>query len=184
LAASEQVTQLLLDWNSGNEAARDELIPIVYDELRRIARRHLRGEARSHTLQTGALVNEAYLRLIDQAAPWRNRAHFFGIAAQMMRRILVDHARAHLYAKRGAGAEQVSLTEAEGLVAGAEDLVALNDALLVLAEVDPQQSKIVELKFFAGMTIDEVAEATGISTATIEREWRSARAWLSDELGR
>jgi RNA polymerase sigma factor (TIGR02999 family) len=184
LAAPEQVTQLLLDWNSGNAAARDELIPIVYEELRRIARRHLRREGPSHTLQTGALVNEAYLRLIDQSAPWRNRAHFFGIAAQMMRRILVDHARAHLYAKRGGGAQQVSLTEAEGLAAGAEDLVALNDALLALAEVDPQQSKIVELKFFAGMTIDEIAEVTGISTATIEREWRSARAWLSGELGR
>jgi RNA polymerase sigma factor (TIGR02999 family) len=182
MSAPEQVTQLLLDWNNGNAAARDELIPIVYDELRRIARRHLRREGPAHTLQTGALVNEAYLRLIDQSAPWRNRAHFFGIAAQMMRRILVDHARAHLYAKRGAGAQKVSLTEAEGLAAGADDLVALNDALLALAEVDPRQGKIVELKFFAGMTIDEIAEVTGISTATIEREWRSARAWLIDEM--
>jgi RNA polymerase sigma factor (TIGR02999 family) len=115
MSATGEVTQLLLDWNNGDQAALDQLMPIVYDELRRIARRHLRREGPAHTLQTAALVNEAYLRLIDQNAPWRNRAHFFGIAAQMMRRILVDHARAHLYAKRGAGAQQVSLTEAHGL---------------------------------------------------------------------
>lgn len=184
MSATQQVTQLLLDWNSGNQDALEELMPIVYDELRRIAQRYLRREGPAHTLQTAALVNEAYLRLIDQSAPWRNRAHFFGIAAQMMRRILVDHARAHLYAKRGGGAEQVSLSEADGLASGAEELVALNDALASLSEIDSRQGKIVELKFFAGMTIDEIAEVTGISTATVEREWRSARAWLSGELGK
>src|SRR5262245_48454925 len=141
MMATQQVTKLLLDWNSGNEAALEELMPIVYDELREIARRHLRRDKAAHTLQTGALVNEAYLRLIDQSAPWRNRAHFFGIAAQMMRRILVDHARAHLYAKRGAGAQQVSLAEAEGLIDNAAELVALNEALLSLAEADPRQAR-------------------------------------------
>lgn len=157
-------------------------MPVVYDELHQIAQRHLRREGPRHTLQTSALVNEAYLRLIDQTVPWRNRAHFFGIAAQMMRRILVDHARAHLYAKRGGGAQQVSLAEAAGLAGRAADLIALDDTLQSLAELDPQQGKIVELKFFAGMTIEEIAEVCGISTATVEREWRAARAWLSDEL--
>jgi RNA polymerase sigma factor (TIGR02999 family) len=184
MATTNQVTQLLIDWNNGNPAALDQLMPAVYDELHRIARRHLRREERGHTLQTSALVNEAYLRLIDQTVPWRNRAHFFGIAAQMMRRILVDHARAHLYAKRGGGALQVSLAEADGLAARAADLIALDDVLHSLAELDPQQGKIVELKFFAGMTIQEIAEVVGISTATVEREWRAARAWLSDELSR
>jgi len=178
------MTQLLQDCSSGNQKALDELMPIVYDELRRIARRHLRREGPAHTLQTSALVNEAYLRLINQTAQWRNRAHFFGIAAQMMRRILVDHARAHLYAKRGGGAQQLSLTEADGLAAGAQDVVNLNEALLSLTEIDPRQSRIVELKFFAGMTIEEIAEVTELSTATVEREWRSARAWLSGELGK
>ena len=183
MAATEQVTQLLLDWNRGNDAALDQLMPIVYDELRRIARRHLKRERRSHTLQTSALVNEAYLRLIDQSTAWQNRAHFFGIAAQMMRRILVDHARSHLYAKRGAGARQVSLAEAAVVAGPAGDLIALDDALLSLAEIDPQQSKVVELKFFAGMTTAEIAAVTGCSTATVEREWRAARAWLSVQLG-
>jgi RNA polymerase sigma-70 factor (ECF subfamily) len=177
-----EVTQLLIEWNNDNPAALDRLMPVVYDELHRIAQRHLRREGPGHTLQTSALVNEAYLRLIDQTVPWRNRAHFFGVAAQMMRRILVDHARAHLYAKRGGGAQQVSLAEVDGLAGRAANLVALDDALLSLAEMDPQQGKIVELKFFAGMTIEEIAEVVGISTATVEREWRAARAWLSDEL--
>jgi RNA polymerase sigma factor (TIGR02999 family) len=184
MSATNQVTQLLIDWNNGNPAGLDQLMPIVYDELHRIAQRHLRREGPGHTLQTSALVNEAYLRLIDQTVPWRNRAHFFGIAAQMMRRILVDHARAHLYAKRGGGAQQVSLAEAADLAGRAADLVVLDDALLSLAGIDPQQSKIVELKFFAGMTIEEISEVVGISTATVEREWRAARAWLSGELSK
>lgn len=184
MTTTSQVTQLLIDWNNGNPAALDQLMPVVYDELHRIAQRHLRREGPGHTLQTSALVNEAYLRLIDQHAPWRNRAHFLGIAAQMMRRILVDHARSHLYAKRGGGIQQVSLAEADGLPARAADLVALDDVLQSLTEIDPQQGKIVELKFFAGMTIQEIAEVVGISTATVEREWRTARAWLSAELSR
>ena len=182
MPSTEQVTELLIDWNNGNPAALDQLMPMVYDELHRIARRHLRREAPGHTLQTSALVNEAYMRLIDQTVTWRNRAHFFGIAAQMMRRILVDHARAHLYAKRGGGAQQVSLAEAADLVRNSADLIALDEALQSLAGIDPQQSKVVELKFFAGMTIEEISEVMGISTATVEREWRFARAWLSGEL--
>lgn len=182
MPSTEQVTELLIDWNNGNPAALDQLMPMVYDELHRIARRHLRREAPGHTLQTSALVNEAYMRLIDQTVTWRNRAHFFGIAAEMMRRILVDHARAHLYEKRGGGAQQVSLAEAADLVKHSADLIALDEALVSLAGIDPQQSKVVELKFFAGMTIEEISEVMGISTATVEREWRFARAWLSGEL--
>jgi RNA polymerase sigma factor (TIGR02999 family) len=179
---SHQITDLLIAWSDGNKHAQDQLMPLIHDELRRIARRYLQREGEAHTLETGALVNEAYLRLIDQTTPWRNRAHFLGIAARMMRRILVDHARAHLYAKRGGAVEHISLTEAEGVAGGANDLLKIDEALLALSQVDPRQGQIVELKFFAGMTIDEIAEVTGISTATIEREWRFARAWLSDQL--
>ena len=182
---SEQVTNLLFAWGEGDEAARDRLIPLVYHELRRIAAHYLRNERGNHTLQTSALVNEAYLRLVDQIVPWQSRAHFFGIAAQLMRQILVDHARTRLRLKRGGGQAQVSLAEAEHLAEGkSADLLALDDALQALAAVDPQQGRIVELRFFAGLTIEETAEVTGLSTATVEREWRASRAWLRVELSK
>jgi RNA polymerase sigma factor (TIGR02999 family) len=182
---SEEVTNLLLAWGRGNEAARDQLIPHVYNELRRIAAHYLRNERRNHTLQTSALVNEAYLRLVDQNAPWQSRAQFFGIAARLMRQILVDQARTRLRLKRGGDQAQVSLAEAAHLAEGkSADLLALDDALQALAAVDPRQSRIVELRFFAGLTIEEAAEVTGLSTASIEREWRAARAWLRAQLSK
>jgi RNA polymerase sigma factor (TIGR02999 family) len=181
--ASQNVTQLLLAWERGDEAARDELIPLVYDALRRIARHHLRGERAGHTLQTTALINEAYLRLVDQSVPWQSREHFFGIAARLMRQILVDHARARQRLKRGGDRQQISLAYAEAEPAQTADLLALNDALETLAAVDPQRSRIVELRFFGGLTIEETAQVMGISTPSVERGWRAARAWLQTELG-
>lgn len=183
--SSQEVTQLLLAWGQGNEAARDQLIPLVHRELRRLARGHLRREQPDHTLQTSALVNEAYLRLVDQHVSWQGRAHFFGIAARLMRQILVDHARARLRFKRGGDQVQVSLAEAAQLAeAKSADLLALDDALQTLAIMDSQQGRIVELRFFAGLTIEETAEVIGLSTATVEREWRAARAWLRVELSK
>ncbi len=155
-------------------------MPLVYDELRRIARGYMRRERPDHTLQTSALINEAYIRLVDQqGAHWQNRAHFFAIAAKLMRRIMVDYARSRGYAKRGGNALQVSFDE-ELAVSGkqAADVVALDDALKDLEEIDPRKSQIVELRFFGGLSIDETAEALAISTPTVEREWRAARAWL------
>jgi RNA polymerase sigma factor (TIGR02999 family) len=185
MTSSNQVTQLLIDWSKGDQAALDKLTPFVYDELHRIARHYMRRERPGHTLQTSALVNEAYLRLVDQSVPWQNRAHFLGIAARLMRQILVDHARAHKYAKRGGGAQKVSLDQAADLAqARASDLVALDDALNSLAAMDPHQSRIVELRFFGGLTIEETAEVVGLSHATIEREWSAARAWLRREMSR
>lgn len=175
---SMQVTRLLIDWQNGNQSALDELLPMVYDELHRIARRYMRREGPGHTLETPALINEAYMRLIDQTASWKNRTHFFAIAAQLMRHILIDHARAHLRAKRGGGALQVSLSAAADLAGRARELIALDDALQTLAQVDPQKAQIIELRFFAGLTIEETAEALGISDTTVEREWRVARARL------
>jgi RNA polymerase sigma factor (TIGR02999 family) len=185
MTSSNEVTRLLIDWSKGDQAALDKLTPFVYEELHRLARHYMRRERPGHTLQTSALVNEAYLRLVDQSVPWQNRAHFFGIAARLMRQILVDHARAHNYAKRGAGAQKVSLDQAADLAqARATDLVALDDALNGLADMDPQQSRIVELRFFGGLTIEETAEVVGLSHATIEREWTAARAWLRREMSR
>jgi RNA polymerase sigma factor (TIGR02999 family) len=184
MVATDSVAQLLLDANGGNQVAVDRLLPIVYEELHRIARRHMRRERPDHSLQTAALVNEAYLRLVQQQTSWQSRAQFLGIAAQLMRRILIDHARAHLYAKRGGGAKRLSLTEADGLIENAEDLVRLNDALLSLAQVEERQVRIVELKFFAGMTIEEIAAMLEVSPRTVEREWRTVRAWLAAELSR
>jgi RNA polymerase sigma factor (TIGR02999 family) len=185
MASTNEVTRLLIDWSKGDQAALDRLTPFVYDELHRQARHYMRRERPGHTLQTSALVNEAYLRLVDQNVPWQNRAHFFGIAARLMRQILVDHARAHNYAKRGGGAQKVSLDQAADLAqARATDLVALDDALNGLAAIDPQQSRIVELRFFGGLTIEETAEVVGLSHATVEREWTSARAWLRREMSR
>jgi RNA polymerase sigma factor (TIGR02999 family) len=177
---------MLVDWSRGDQQALAELMPLVYDELRQIAARYLRREHPGHTLQTTALVHEAYLRLIDQKhVNWQNRAHFFGIAAQMMRRILVDHARGQRTDKRGGGATKLSLDEAIGLAEEREvDLVALDDALTNLAAMDAQQSRIVELRFFGGLTVEEVAEVIGVSPATVKREWSMAKAWLYRELGK
>jgi RNA polymerase sigma-70 factor, ECF subfamily len=182
-ASSENVTQLLLDWSKGDQKALDQLIPIVHAELHNLARHYMRGERRGHTLQTSALVNEAYLRLVDQNVTWQNRAHFFGVAAQLMRRVLVEYARNKNRFKRGGGQQKVSLSVVvETAQAEEADLIALDDALRSLAEIDPRQCRIVELRYFGGLTIEETAEALGVSGATVEREWRLARAWLLREL--
>ena len=178
------VTELLLAWNGGDKAALDQLIPVVYDELRRQASRYLRGERPGHTLQTTGLVNEAYLRLVDQRnVRWQNRAHFFGIAAQLMRRILVDHARAKHREKRGGADLRVSLDDAMMMTKGRDiDLVTLDEALDRLAKIDPQQSRVVELRFFGGLNVEETAEVLGISPATVKRDWSVAKAWLYREI--
>ncbi len=185
MQSNDAVTQLLVDWSKGDQAALDKLMPMVYAELRRLASNYLRRERADHTLQPTALVNEAYLKLVDQKnAKWQNRAQFFGISAQLMRRILVDHARQHQAAKRGGSDQQrLSITSAEGLATQpVVDLLALNEALDELAKMDPQQSRIVELKFFAGLSIEETAEVLGIGHATVERDWKMARAWLRRQL--
>jgi len=183
-ASLKDVTQLLVHWGKGDKQALDRLMPLVYDELHRMASRYLRRERQGHTLQTTALINEAYLRIVDQdRVNWQNRAHFFGVAAQMMRRILVDHARSHLYAKRGGGAQKLTLDEAIATPQERDlDLVALDDALTTLAEIDPQQSRIIELRFFGGLTIEETAEVLSISPATVKRDWNMAKAWLYGEI--
>lgn len=183
-ASSERVSKLLLNWGQGDQGAREALIPLVYDELRRLARRYLRRERPDHTLQSAALVNEAYLRLIRQEQPqWQNRAHFFGVAAQLMRHILVDHARNRAAAKRGAGAPRLSLDPEFALPHERDlDLVALDDALNQLAALDSQQSRVVELRFFGGLSIEETSVVLGISSATVKREWATARAWLQREM--
>jgi RNA polymerase sigma-70 factor, ECF subfamily len=182
----KEVTQLLVDWSGGDQAAFDKLVPLVYEELHRLARRYMGREQAGHTLQTTALVNEAYLRLVDQKRMrWQNRAHFFAIAAQMMRRILVDYARKRRYAKRGGDQLRVSLAEAEGLSQErAADVVALDEALESLAEIDPQQARVVELRFFGGLTIEETAEVLGLSRDMVNREWSTARAWLYREMSK
>ncbi|MBV8816833.1 MAG: sigma-70 family RNA polymerase sigma factor [Acidobacteriaceae bacterium] len=180
----QDVTALLLQWGSGDNAALEKLTPLVYDDLRRLARSYLRSERSEHTLQSTALVHEAYMRLIDQRhVQWQNRAHFFGISAQLIRRILVDHARAAQAEKRGGGAPKLSIEE--GLAATGQrdfDLVALDDALRQLAELDPQQARIVELRYFAGLTVEETAEVMQVSTATVKRDWVVAKAWLRREI--
>jgi len=178
--APKEVTRLLVAWSNGDRAALDDLIPLVYDELRRLASRYMRRESQGHTLQTSALINEAYLRLVDQKkVQWQNRAHFFGVAARLMRQILVDHARSRSRAKRGGGAQMVTLAEQLVLYKEAADVIALDDALNNLAEMDPRKSQIVELKCFSGLTTDEVAEVLKITSRTVEREWRKAKAWLN-----
>jgi RNA polymerase sigma factor (TIGR02999 family) len=179
-------TQLLVEWNRGNQAALDELFPIVYDELRRLARNYLRLERTGHTLQPTALVHEAYLRLIDQrSVSWQNRGQFFGLAAQMMRRILVNHAVARHAAKRGGHAQRVPLDEAiDVLEARQVDVVALDAALKALEALDARQSQIVELRFFGGLTVDETADVVGISPASVKREWAAAKLWLLREIDR
>jgi RNA polymerase sigma-70 factor (ECF subfamily) len=177
-------TELLSAWSAGDKAALEQLMPMVYQELRRMAGRYLAAERADHTLQATALVNEAYLRLIDQTrVRWQNKAHFLAIAAQMMRRILVDYARARRYAKRGAGAPLVSLDEAATLsVERAPDLIAVDDALTRLSELDPRKGHIVELRFFGGLSVEETAEVLQISSNTVLRDWRTAKAWLHREL--
>ena len=180
----KQVTQLLLDCSGGDQAAVDRLIPYVYDELHRLARRYIRQERAEHTLQATALVNEAYLRLVDQRqVRWQNRAHFFGIAAQLMRRILIDYARKRGYAKRGGGAVKIALDDGVTISQQrAADLVALDDALKQLTSIDLQQSRVVELRFFGGLTIEETAEVLKVSPDTVKREWSTAKAWLYREI--
>jgi RNA polymerase sigma factor (TIGR02999 family) len=180
----EKVTQLLQDWSKGNEQALEELLPLIYNELRQLAHNFLYRERPGHTLQTTALVHEAYLKLIDQRdARWQNRSHFFAIAAQAMRRILIDSARSHAAMKRGGPRGKLSLDEVPDVSLEPNTrLLALDEALNRLAEIDPEQSRIVELRYFGGLTIEETAEVTNLSPATIKREWAMARAWLHQAL--
>ena len=182
----QELTQLLIDWNNGDQSAFDRLMPLIDEELRRLAHRYMSRERAGHTLQTTALVNEAFVRLVNRKnVNWQNRAHFYGIAAQLMRTILVDHARSHACAKRGGGALKLELDVA--LVMSqkkASEVIALDDALKELARLDPQQSRIVELRFFGGLTVEETAEVLQLSPATIKREWSTAKAWLYHELSK
>jgi RNA polymerase sigma-70 factor, ECF subfamily len=179
-----EITQLLAEWSDGNQTALDKLYPLVYDELHRMARRYMKREQKGHTLQTTALINEAYVRLVDQThVHWANRAHFFAISAQIMRRILIDHARRHAYAKRGGGAERISLDET-AMVAKerAPDLLVLDEALNRLAEIDPRRGQVVELRYFGGLNNEQIAGVLKISENTVTRDWNMARAWLYQEL--
>jgi len=180
----QEVTNLLFEWKQGNKAAMDLLTPLVYNELRRLAERYLRNERSAATLQPTALVHEAYLRLVAQSMPdWESRAHFFGVAAHLMRQILVDHARKHRSAKRGGGTDKLSIDEIIGLGTDKPaDIIALDDALKTLAEIDERKAKVIELRFFGGLSVEETAVALGVSPATIGREQRLAEAWLHREL--
>jgi RNA polymerase sigma-70 factor, ECF subfamily len=179
------VTEMLIAWQRGDETALADLMPVVYDELRRIARRHLSRENEGHTLQTTALVHEAYLQLVDESrTAWQSRAHFFAIAARQMRRVLVDHYRSHQYAKRGGGAEHIDLEDA--LVAAPErarEVIALDDALTELAAFDERKCRVIELRFFAGLSIEETAVALNVSPGTVMRDWTLAKAWLQRAMG-
>jgi len=179
-ASSNEVTQLLVAWGNGDQTALDQLMPLVYSELHRLAHRHIKKERPGHTLQTSGLLNEAFLRLVDQRdVHWQSRAHFFSIAAQMMRRILVDYARSRRYAKRGGDARQVTFDEE--LVVSRQlsaDVIELHDALNEMAAIDERKSKVVELKFFGGLSIEETAEVLGVSPGTVMRDWTLAKAWL------
>ena len=179
-----EITQLLAEWREGNQAALDDLYPLVYDELHRLARRYMSRERKGHTLQTTALINEAYVRLVDQRnVHWANRSHFFAISAQIMRRILIDHARRYAYAKRGGGARQVSLDETATVVSGdLSEFLRLDEALKSLEELDPRRSQVVELKYFGGLNNDEIAGVLKISKNTVIRDWNMARAWLYRQL--
>ena len=183
----EDITGLLQAWRDGDAAALAALTPLVYGELRRVAEQHMRRERPDHTLQATALVHEAFLRLTGGASPaWEDRAHFFKAAARIMRHVLVDHARARGYAKRGGGGLRISIEDGAAAVLAAErapDLVALDEALERLERLDPRQHQVVELRFFGGLSVEETAEALGVSAITVKRDWRSARAWLFAELG-
>ena len=184
--ADRDITTLLVDWRNGDRSALDELTPMVYRELRQLAASYMKHERPDHTLQSTALVHEAYLRLTGEMnVDWENRSHFFGIAAQIVRRILVEHARAAKTAKRGSGAVMLSMNEAVNAgVNRSPELLELDDALNALSEIDERQARVVELRFFAGLNVDETAEVMSISRATVKREWASAKAWLYRELGR
>jgi RNA polymerase sigma factor (TIGR02999 family) len=182
-----EITQLLRDWRDGDGKALDILLPLIYKELRRLARHQLRNERSDHTLQSAALVHETYLRLVGVNAPqqWENRAHFFAIAAQLMRQILVDYARRHRAVKRGGSVCKLSLEDAMGTPRRARvDVVALDDALQALARIDERQSRVVELRFFAGLSLNEISEELEIAPATVQRDWMAARAWLHREISR
>jgi RNA polymerase sigma factor (TIGR02999 family) len=182
----QQISQLLVAWSNGDQAALDQLMPLVYGELRKMARRYMRGQPAGHTLQTTALIHEAYLKLVGQQEKrWRNRAHFFGVAAQAMRHILVDYARSGQAAKRGGEARGVSLDETALVTQDrAAELVALDDALNDLAELAPRQSRVVELRYFGGLSVEETAEVMKVSPETIMRDWRMAKTWLLRQLER
>jgi RNA polymerase sigma factor (TIGR02999 family) len=182
----EDVTELLLAWRDGDEDALSRLAPLVYEELHRLAAAYLRREKSGHTLQTSALVNEAYIKLVDSSrVRWQNRAHFFAVAAQLMRRILVDFARKRQRSKRGGGWQEITLDEKLGVTARLDsDLVALDDALRELAKFDPRKAQVIELRFFGGLSVEETSEALQVSTDTVGRDWRAAKAWLSRELRR
>jgi len=179
-----EITQLLAEWSEGNQAALDKLYPLVYNELRRLAHGYLRRERKGHTLQTTALINEAYLRLVDQKhVHWANRSHFFAISAQIMRRILIDHARRYDYAKRGGGAQRISLDEAAVVAKErARELLMLDEALNGLTKIDPRRGRVVELRYFGGLNNEEIAAVLKISENTVTRDWNMARAWLYQEL--
>lgn len=178
------VTDLLIDWSNGDQTAYERLVPLVYAELHRLAHRYMRGERADHTLQTTALVNEAYVRLVNQKTTrWQNRAQFFGICAELMRRILVDYARLQKYAKRGAGAQKVSLESVPEISEEkTTDLTALDDALKELATFDARKARVVELRFFGGLNNDEIAEVMSLHANTVSRDWNAAKAWLYQEL--
>jgi len=181
-----EVTKLLLDWRAGDHQALEQLMPVIYRELHRMARRYMAGERPGHTLQASALVNEAYLKLVDVTQiQWQNRAHFFGVSAQLMRRILVDFARRKHYQKRGGDANRITLNEELIAVAGSDNyLVALDDALKALEAIDPRKVRVVEMRFFVGLSNEETAEALNISSDTVMRDWKFAKAWLRRELNR
>jgi RNA polymerase sigma-70 factor (ECF subfamily) len=182
-AAAQDISTLLRAWSDGDQSALERLTPVVYDELHRLARRYMKGERSGHSLQTTALVNEAYMRLVDyERMQWQNRAHFFAVSAQLMRRILVEHARRHNL-KRGGGVQHIALDEA-ALVCGDQDtdLVALDDAMNGLARIDPRKVQVVEMRFFGGLSVEETAEVLKVSPVTVKRDWRAARAWLYREL--
>jgi RNA polymerase sigma factor (TIGR02999 family) len=182
-SSATDVTQMLLEWRGGSDEALQQLMPMVYDELRRLAGHYMRSERRGHTLQATALVNEAYIRLVDMKVSWQDRAHFFAVAARLMRRLLVDHARAHHRAKREGDAAKVSLDDAiEVSSSPSSNVIAIDEALTRLAEFDSRKSEILELRFFGGLSNEEVAEALGVSRATVQRDLRLAKAWLNREL--
>jgi RNA polymerase sigma-70 factor, ECF subfamily len=182
-SSSTNVTQILLDWRSGNEEALKQLMPMVYDELRRLASHYMRSERPGHTLQATALVNEAYIRLVDMKVSWQDRAHFFAVAARLMRRLLVDHARSHHRAKREGDAAKISIDDAiEVSSSPASNVLAVDEALTRLAEFDQRKSEILELRYFGGLSNEEIAEALGVSRATVQRDLRLVKAWLNREL--
>ena len=182
--SAQEVTKLLIDWRQGNQDALDRLIPIIYEELRRQARRYMQGQQKGHSLQTTGLIDETYLRLLDcSKVSWKNRAHFFAVTARLMRRILVDHARSHSYKKRGGGLERISLDLNQiPDIRYDPDLVALDDELEALAAEDDRKSRVVELRFFGGLSVEETAEVLGISGQTVMRDWRLAKVWLMREI--